>query len=269
MEKEFLKLSRSRLDKLINQYKYIQRESDELSNDLRHLSEEKWGQLFPQPAYWSLFYELSYLDHLTMFLYCIGILPTFKTALKAEDPIEATLKIFDDIDEKSIDEHTLPDGIPMSLFFVCFYSMLKTLKSWVVYGQTLSKLTEHVREGSYKALYKAVQIDPAYIGCPSAMHLMSRAILERKRGFPKKLGEAMRSNRGYYREEFEPLRFILTALAETGDLVNMTHNERYELFCEELKLYKTDDKDDPYGSLKQFIFRWKQTAEVYGKAKGT
>jgi len=270
VEKEFLKLSQSRLDKLINCYKYIQKETSGLSDDFRRMSEEKWNEIFPQPAYWSLFYELSYIEHLVFFLYCIGLLDKFNQANSSYDPIEASLKIFDEMGDESNDSDIdLPKGIPISLFFLCFYSLTKTLKSWMVYGQTLSKLTEQVRSDSYKSLFKAVQVDPAYIGCPSAMHLMSRAILEKRRGFTKKLGDSMRSNLGYYREEFEPLRFLLTALAETGDLAKMTHNDRYELFCEELNLYATNDKEDPYGSLKQFIFRWQQGAEVYGKAKET
>jgi hypothetical protein len=268
MEKmDSFNLSRSRIDKLANQYKNIQDSVSEIEGDFRNLSQAKWDKLLPLNSSWSLFYEMPYLLHLTYLLHCMGIKDELKKALEHEDPKGETLRVIDNISDRDIDDIALPDGVTPQLLFMCWYSLMKSLKSWMVYGFTLSKLLEKVREGSYKSLFDAVQIDPTFIGCPSALHLMSRGILEKRRGFTKKLGEAMRSNRGKYREDLESFRFILTAMAESGDLQTLTNNERYKLFCEDMKVYSIKDKEDPAEAMKKFIYRWISSAELYGDAR--
>jgi len=266
---EFPRLDQSRLTKLLNQHREIQKQTVLAEEDFRTVSIEKWHELLPSPARWSVFYELTYPQHLMFLLKWIGVLDGYLEAVKSDDPIGSVLTFIDTVEEIAIKPNEDPkDGIDETSAILSWIAMSKTLKSWMIHSKTLSKLNEEIGQGSFPALYKALQIDPAIISTPNASHLFSIGLLKRnKKRFLATIHNKMNSKLDRHNSSNQEMRFILTALAEVGDLDQYTQSDKYKLFCEELSIYasisQNEETKDEFTSLNKFIDRWKATAEIY------
>ena len=92
---ELYKLSQSRLQKLLNKYFEIQKESTALENDFRHVPIDKLQEQIPSPSKWSVFYELDYPRHLMFVLKWAGVLDGYIEGAKSDTPIDNVLTYID------------------------------------------------------------------------------------------------------------------------------------------------------------------------------
>lgn len=272
---ELYKLSQSRLQKLLNQYQEIQEESLILEKDFRRVPLNKLHELLPPTSKWSVFYELEYPRHLMFVLRWIGVLDGYLEAARSDNPLDNVLTYIDTFDKKAIKPDENPKGgVSEADAILSQIALLKTLKSRMVFGKTLSKLHEEVGKGSFSSLYKALKIDPAFITTPNGAYLFSIGLLKRNRkDFTRTIHNKMSATLKKHNQALEPIRFILTAMTEVGDYEKYTQSDRYKLFVEDLMIYsstsKNDNKKDEYDSLNEFIRKWRREAEVYPPPDGT
>ncbi len=263
------KLDRSRLEKLLNLYNRVQRDRNTLDLEFQKAPIDKIQEHIPPPSRWSIFYELEYPQHLMFVMKWLGIFEEYAKAAKSDTPVKNLLDYFDKFDENSIAPPEAPrDGITEYHAILSIISLVKTLKSWMVFGKTLSKLHDEAGEGSFSALYKGLQIDPAFITTTNGSYLFSIALLKRKKSIVvNTIHNKMRSNLKKHNPSLEPVRFILTALAEVGDYNKYTESDRHRLFVKDLGIYKSMSKDsakkDDFDSLNEFVRKWRRTAEFY------
>ena len=268
-KKEFPRLDQSRITKLLNQYRELQEKTIEAESDFREAPIEKWHKLVPSPARWSVFYDLTYPEHLMFLLNWIGVLDGYLEAMQSDNPIKSVLAFADIAGEVVIKPDEDPKGgIDKTSAILSWIALSKTLKSRMIFGKTLSMLNQEIGQGSFPSLYKALQIDPAIITTPNASHLFSIGLLKKnKKRFLTTIHKKMNSKLARHNKSGQELRFVLTALAEVGDLDNYTQSDKYKLFCEELRIYssksKNEETKDEFESLNKFIDRWKKTAEIY------
>lgn len=256
-------LSLANVKGLLEKLKSAQTDFDATTALLAKADESEWSELLPFPLYWSLLYELNYSEHLTLLLCCLGIADDLRELQKGPGGKRATLDLLSDLDSMDISTFKFPDGFDRSDLFVCLASIMFSLTSWGVYGRTLSGLVLDVRKGKKASFFKAVRVDKSALTCPTMAHFLSRAVLSEKPNFFAKLSNVIRTGRKRPRSDFEPLRFALSALKEDGQLEAMSGNERYEVFCEKLKVYTAERKEDPAEGLRMFISRWRKEIDIY------
>ena len=110
-------------------------------------------------------------------------------------------------------------------------------------------------------MFKAVRVDRAIISCPPIAHRIAKAELRGETRFFTKLRKALTGklqvNQGY-----DTLRFLLIALNEAGGLDSLSGDDRFNLFCKQLKAYPNRELDSA-DALRMFIYRWIRDAESF------
>jgi hypothetical protein len=266
----FPRLSQARIHKLLNRYNEFQTETNAFESELRSVPLEKLQEKLPFPSRWSLFYELDYPQHLAYVFYWNGIFDEYCEAINSDDPITEILSFLDSMEDDVDSIEGYPkNGVSESEAILSWIALSKTLKSYMTFGKTLSTLNSEIGRGSFPSLYKALQIDPTIITTPQAAHLFSIGLLKKdKKRYISTLYNKMSSNLKRYNTKLEPIKFILTALTEVGDLKGYSQSERYNLFVKELSIYtsssKNKDTRDDYDSLNRLINRWLNKVEIYG-----
>lgn len=117
------------------------------------------------------------------------------------------------------------------------YSLIKTLECILYYGCYLNTLIEQVRNGDDSALFKAIRVDPAVLGCESVRQRICKAALLNDETFFKKLKAAIRGKMGTREQtNFQNMRMVLHILHEAGE-THLTNTELQELLVNSLHLY--------------------------------
>lgn len=114
-------------------------------------------------------YEESFIRHLSIVVVLMNRHIDLHGLAKAPDPQEALLEILRNMDEPD-DDHPLFEGVEESMAMALIYSIGQTVTSMATYGRSISGLLHDARErGDLDALFKAIRMDRAVIGCPTAM----------------------------------------------------------------------------------------------------
>ncbi|MES9868408.1 MAG: hypothetical protein ABW149_01720 [Sedimenticola sp.] len=251
--------------------KYTADQLLQLSKYLRSLPElqAKWQVLaldnptglqeaLKPPFFWSAIYELSFLHQSAALTFLSGLTEIALDAKAKKDPEQHLLDTIRH-DLSSLDEmpdFELPEGFEERHVIGVWYAQIKTIESIWYYGVPLNDLVENIKDGDDTALIKAVKIDRSIVSCPPIADRIARAEMISDEKFFIKLQNALRGKPKKPKDRYGPLRYILMALDQDGVLDQLSINERYTLFCEELGLYPHNTAD-PARSLHQFIQRWK------------
>lgn len=180
-------------------------------------------------------YELPYLQHLSMVVLALNRQDDVKAMAAAPDPQEAILDLLrtqDDIEDKphnpAFDEQ---DVVALA------YSLGRTMQSLATYGRSISSLLQDVRENkNHDSLFKAIRMDRAVVGCPTAMHHIARAQIRGNKAFFKHLRSALAGPSSKPMVALEPVRYAFLTLREMG-VNNLSEKDIRALMVDNLKVY--------------------------------
>ena len=255
---EYGKLSLKQLRELYSSYHHIQKEKEELSETIEERS-ERIKQLFVSAPPWAYWYELSWQKGLALFLVAMGLDKKFKNAAASSDPHQALLDMMADDHELPIDEEDITNeeqGIIVSLLF----SVFNQLEAISIFSQPMSELVEKARYGNDEALLNAVIVDRSAVAAPSIARRIQLAHLADDEAFLNKLSKAITRTRPRRpSEEYDDLRFMLEALEASKGLDNMSYEQLYSLFVDELQLYPGEERKDTFEGLRKLIQRRKKS----------
>ncbi|RLA46697.1 MAG: hypothetical protein DRR06_04385 [Gammaproteobacteria bacterium] len=122
-----------------------------------------------------------------------------------------------------------------------------------MFNQSMDELLSQVAAGSDDALFKAVLVDPAVMVSPVVQGRIAQGVLMDDNGFFMALSKALiKAKPRRPVEKYDPIRYLVGVLDETGILDNFSWEDIYEIFVEHLKLYPSDS-EDPHSGLKKLI----------------
>jgi hypothetical protein len=226
------------------------------------MSDDKRQKLFREDFSWAFLYELSYLQHLLLYLAAFGALSVAEAAAKNSacpgDSVWNALRDFDrsdtfDGDWKGGDGGLFDAGDVMSLVI----ANVKQIESLGKMGKYLSELVQDVREGREESFFQAIHIDPTIMTCETFAAYMSRKHLSGGDEFFRLLGNALKTKWAKPMASHFDLRVLLQAALEGGLLEKLSSMTKADLFfIRELRAY-SDRGEDPARGLQRFISRWK------------
>ncbi|GIK26014.1 MAG: hypothetical protein BroJett006_22600 [Betaproteobacteria bacterium] len=246
--------------------------------EARDLLKEKGDMILapdmPGPT-WSHLYELPAKEHFITGMAALGAQDQLKQLAQSSNQIQEILYIAESLDEDEDEEDWEPTDEErealrkaLGVVFAMTMSVLKSLRSLMVFGVYLNDLVALVRAGGAqgdKALLQAVKIDPTVLACPSVNARISRAILLDDHAFLAKVHRAMegkltkREQRNY-----QYMRIVLEVLHEAG-APKLSQDDLYTLFVEELKLVRGErdaDEGDVANALRQFAYQFMKQKAV-------
>lgn len=185
---------------------------------------------------WSHYYEMPFHSHITCAVFILNWKDDLDTAAKSEDPQQYFLNFLQQLDPEQewtggykgyFDTHHLVEII---------VSIIRTVKSIMVYRKSLSTLIEEAVSGSDKALFDAIRIDRSIVNCEVAKHRISYAEMTGDKKFFQHLNKAIKGPDRKHWVSLEHMKFMMYVLVEAG--VDKAKNKDLEdLFVEHLKLY--------------------------------
>lgn len=180
-------------------------------------------------------YERPFAEHLASVLVAMNRQDDLDTFAKSPDPQEAmleSLRHMDDVDDDRPWHEAFQKGEVLALVL----ALGRTLTSMTTYGRSISGLLEDVRErNDQEALFKAIRMDRAVIGCPTAIRLISRAQIRDNKAFFKRLRSALAGPSKKQWEGRESMRYAFILLNEMA--VQLTEAELENLMVDVLKAY--------------------------------
>lgn len=180
-------------------------------------------------------YELSFIDHLSLVVVALNRHSDVKAMASSSDPQEAVLELLrrrDEIEDKPQHEYFDDESV-----VTLAYSLGRTMQSMATYGRSISSLVQDVREsGSHDSLFKAIRIDRAVVGCPTAMNQIARAQLRDNKTFFKRLRSALAGPSKKEWAGLDQMRYAFLMLREMG-LDNLSEAALEELMVDKLQVY--------------------------------
>jgi hypothetical protein len=220
---------------------------------------------------WHHFYELTYPEHLALFIVDLGLADQVKQMAASDNPPQAGIfaikEAFESEDGFDI-ELNEESRLKLPLILGVTHSLNLNFKSLLTFGLYINELVAIARKGGVKgdkALFNAIRIDPTVIGCTSISKRISQAVLEDDQDFIKKLKRAFqgkftkRENRVYQLQ-----RLIMQVLLEAKS-PSLSAEELYKLFVEQLKIASKDrdsDIGDVANNLRQFAYQFMKQKSV-------
>jgi hypothetical protein len=180
-------------------------------------------------------YELPFHEHLAWLIHGLNRLGEVKDVAASPDPQEAVLEMLRKRDE--IDDVPQHKDFADEDLLGLTYALSRTMQSMATYGRSISSLIQDVREkGNHGSLFKAVRMDRAVIGCPTAMRHIAKAQVRSNKTFFRHLRAALAGPSKKPMIALEPMRYALLMLREMG-LDSLSDKELEYLMVELLKVY--------------------------------
>lgn len=209
----------------------------ELGKVIRNADPQKTKAILGDNFSWFHFYEMSFKDHMAWGALILNWQDTLKTAAQSDDPQQSFFDFF----YKNLDSDEDWQGGFQGLFekkhlLALLVSVLRTMKSIMVYQKSLSTLVEEVRDGNDKSLFNAIRIDRTMSACPSILHRISFAEMTGDKRFFLHLKNALKGPSRKHMVGLEEMRYMMFALVDTG-ADQLSGDNLEQVFVEQLKLY--------------------------------
>ena len=222
------------------------------TNELLELIREKPSslQLLSIVPPWSHFYELSYIDHLFLFIIEFKLADIVRKSAHSDNQVEAFLQEMESLEEQSIPDEVLSEE-EIAYRFSLTLANIHQVSSISIFHQPLSDLVIKARKGDDEALFDAVLVDRSVMSAPSIAHRIQFAQIMHDEDFMDLLSKAVKRSRPRRpTEKLDHVRYMLEVIDEEIGLKNVTYNNLYDLLSEDLELY-----DDSIDGLKKLIQR--------------
>jgi hypothetical protein len=228
----------------------------ELEKVFREADPQKTKAILGDSFSWFHYYEMTFNDHIACGVLVLDWQDAIKQAAQAHDPQQYFLDFYNNLDPEEDWQGGFQGRFEKKHLVALVVSVVRTMKSIMVYHKSLSTLIEEVRQGSDKALFDAVRIDRTMVGCPSIMHRISMAELTGDKKFFLHLKSALNGPSRKHMVALEEIRYMMFALVDTGaDQLNGENLE--QLFVDHFKLYPKT-----YGAQKNLYKHYVATKKV-------
>ncbi|WP_157826853.1 hypothetical protein [Macromonas nakdongensis] len=236
MKKEYGKLTPAQFAELIQFVPTLLKLIDDLGKHMASVSGSRFDDVMTGDyGDYCHIYETPFIHHLSVVIVALNRHGDVHAMSGASDPQEAVLEVLRTLDQVE-DDRPLHEAFDESTALALIYALGRTVISISTYGRSISGLLDDVRERNDQgALFKAVRMDRAVIGCPTAMRLISRAQLRDNKAFFKRLRSALAGPGKKQWEGREPMRYAFILLNEMG--VQLTEAELETLMVDVLKAY--------------------------------
>lgn len=236
MSKEYGKLTAEQFQELIRFLSPVLEMMREMNVHLESVPAAKFnGVMIGDYGLYSHVYELPFIDHLSLVLLALNRQNEVKEMALSPDPQESVLAMLragDGVEDKPHNEAFEKAGV-----VALVYSLGRTMQSMTTYGRTISSLIQDVRDNNNQdSLFKAIRIDRAVIGCPSAMQMIARAQIRNNKAFFKHLRAALAGPSKKPMVALDRMRYALLVLRELG-ITNLSLSELEDLMVNKLGVY--------------------------------
>lgn len=237
MKKEFGKLSSAQFTEFISYIPKLLALIRTLGTHMANVPASRFDELLPV-AYGSYchVYEEPFARHLAIVIVVLNRHFDVDAIARTSDPQEAILDILRNMNEPGEDQ-PLFEGMDESMAMALIYSLGQTFTSMATYGRSISGLLHDARErADLDALFKAIRMDRAVIGCPTALNLIARAQLRNNKAFFNRLRSALAGPGKKQWEGLHPMRYALILLNEMG-IHDLSDSQLEALMVDTLKAY--------------------------------
>lgn len=252
MKKEFGKLSSQQIKRLLA---LVEKGLDEKLDLEQSINEDpnKVSNFIKDKAHWSIYYELPYPHFLGLFFIALGFSDKIKEFASLEDPQEAVISwgesepmLSPEPDDQSDEEKIIIFGLMMA--------MTRNFSAIQQFHIPINDLIAKAKEDD-EALFDAITVDRHVLNTPTATTRIARAEATNDGQFFDLLTKAINKTRPRRpKEDFDILRYMLSALDEATGLSNLSYEQIHSLMVEDLQLYP-DDVKDSFSGLKKLIQR--------------
>ncbi len=184
-------------------------------------------------GFYSHLYELDLQEHLAVVIVAFNRHKDIAAIAAAPDPQQALL----DSLHLANEDPPVNEAFSESAALAMGYSLFRTIKCIATYGRSISSLLKEVRDsGSHESLFKAIRMDRAVIGCPTAMQAIARAQMRDNTAFFKRLRSALAGPSKKEWRGLDRLRYVFLLLREMG-LGDLSEKQLEDLMVNELGVY--------------------------------
>lgn len=201
------------------------------------------------------FYELTLIEHTLIFFYLAGLTDFLKKVTTNPEMIEQAIE-----DEQveppewmNLDDYDARFGT----FFAALYTLNKSINAIKSVGKPINQLLEEGFIKDRSLLKLAVKLDPVAITSPTISASLMLSDLMGKRDARTDMSSALKKPYKRRIVSHPRLQYVVRAMHDDGLLSDMSEEERYEFFCEDLGLYPATG-EDPFQSLNRLIRRWEK-----------
>lgn len=208
----------------------------EFEKVMRDADPQKLKAILGNNFSWFHFYEMPFNDHIACGVLILDWQDDLKLAAQSEDPQQYFFDFMNRLDPDADWQGGYQGKFQKRDLVAIVVSIVRSMKSIMVYQKSLSTLIEEVRQGNDKALFDAVRIDRTILSCPSVIHRISIAEMQGDNRFFLHLKSALKGPSCKHWAGLEEMRYMMHALVDTG-ADRLTGDNIEQLFVEHLKLY--------------------------------
>lgn len=184
---------------------------------------------------YSQVYERPLAEHVNLVAVALNRQDDVDAIAASPAPQEAVLDALRNRDKN--DDKPENEAFTVTEVMALAYSLSRTLQSMATYGRSISSLLQDVREtGNHDSLFKAIRMDRAVIGCPTAMRHIAKAQIRSDNRFFKHIQAALKGPSKKPMIGLEPMRYTLLLLREMG-INDLSEKELEHLMVDRLKVY--------------------------------
>lgn len=181
-------------------------------------------------------YELPYVQHLALVITALNRNDEVREMAAATDPQESVLEMLRK-GIKGVDDKSQHESFEDAKVVALIYSLGRSIQSMTTYGRSISSLLQDVRDtGSHDSLFKAIRMDRAVVGCPTAMRHIAKAQLRDNADFFKSLRSALTGPNKKQLAGLDLMRYAMIVLREM-ELKHISEAELEKLMVEKLGVY--------------------------------
>jgi hypothetical protein len=236
MEKEYGKLTVDQFGELLQFLPELLSMLRGMNAQLASTPAAKFDSVMPGDyGLYSHVYELPFIDHLGRVTVALNRQGDVHEMAASPDPQEAVLEMIRNRDE--VEDKPHHPEFDKEVVMALVYSLGRTIQSMATYGRSISSLLQDVRENNnHDSLLKAIRMDRAVIGCPTAMKLIARAQIRDNKAFFKNLRSALAGPGNKQQAGLDLLRYAMLILREIG-IKDIPEAELEALMVDKLGVY--------------------------------
>lgn len=242
MPKEYGKLTADQFRESLKGLPDLLSKLRELNADIASLPAAKFDSvMLGSYGLYSYVYELPFIQHLSLVVVALNLREEVHDMAAAPDPQEAVLKWIRNCDQME-DKAQHPDFDNEDVLTLV-YALGRSIQSMATYGRSISSLLQDVRDNNnHDSLLKAIRMDRAVVGCPTAMKLIARAQIRDNKAFFKNMRSALAGPSKKEWAGLDQMRYAFLLLREMG-LNDLSEAALEELMVDKLKVYQSSKGD--------------------------
>lgn len=236
MKKDYGKLTADQLREFVQFLPVLFAMARDIDKHLASVGAEKFESVMAGDfGDYSKIYELPLIEHVSLVSVAMNRHDEVGATAASHDPQEAVLEALRNRDAD--DDKPQHEAFAVVEVMALAYSLSRTLQSMAMHGRSISSLLQDVREtGSHDSLFKAIRMDRAVIGCPTAMRHIAKAQIRSDKRFFKHLQAALTGPSKKPMIGLEPMRYTLLLLREMG-INDLSEHDLEHLMVDVLKVY--------------------------------